>query len=50
MKEGRKPESRRKPLATSFSKCHILKQEDSCPKQDSNPYNSIGGRLEKQTC
>ena len=40
----------RKPLATSFRKCHILKSEDSSPKWDSNPYNSIGGRLGKQTC
>ena len=49
MKEGRKPETRRKPLATSFSKCHILKPEDSSPKRDSNPHNSIGDRLGKQT-
>ena len=40
----------RKPLAMSFRKCHILKPEDSSPKRDSNPHNSIGGRLGKQTC
>ena len=50
MKEGKKLEYRRKPLATSVRKCHILKLEDSNPKQDSNPHNSIGGRLGKQTC
>ena len=42
--------SRRKPLATSFRKWHILHPEDSSPKQDSNPRSSIGVRLEKQTC
>ena len=42
--------SRRKPLATSFRKCHILKPKDSSPKRHSNPYNSIGSRLGKQTC
>ena len=36
--------TRRKPLATSFRKCHILQCEDSNPKRDLNPYNSIGGR------
>ena len=36
--------TRRKPLATSFRNCHILKHEDSSPKQDSNPHNSIGCR------
>ena len=40
----------RKPLVTSFRKCHILKPEDSSPKWGSNPHNSIGGRLGKQTC
>ena len=40
----------RKPLARSFRKCHILQPEDSSPKRDSNPHNSIGGRLKKQTC
>ena len=40
----------RKPLATSFRKCHILQPEDSSPKRDSNPLSSIGGRLGKQTC
>ena len=28
----------------------ILKPEDSSPKRDLNPHNSIYGRLEKQTC
>ena len=35
---------------TSFRKYHVLKPEDSSPKRDSNPHNSIGGRLGKQTC
>ena len=39
-----------KPVAMSFRKCHILKPEDSSPKRDLNPNNSIGGRLRKQTC
>ena len=47
---GRNRCTRRKPLVTSFRKCHILKPEDSCPKRDSNPCSSIGGRLGKQTC
>ena len=42
--------TRRKPPATSFRKCHILKPENSSPTWDSNPHNSIGGRLGKQTC
>ena len=51
MKEGRKPEyPEKKPLTTSLRKCHILKPEDSSPKRDSNPHNSAGGRLGKQTC
>ena len=41
--------TRRKPLATSFRKCHILKPEDASPKRDSNPNTGIGGRLGKQT-
>ena len=40
----------RKPLVTSFRKCHILKPNGSSPKQDSNLHNSVGGRLGKQTC
>ena len=40
----------RKPLATSFRKCHTLKPEDSSPKWDLNLHNSICGRLGKQTC
>ena len=31
--------TRRKPLTTSFRKCHILKPEDSSPKRDSNPHS-----------
>ena len=50
MKEEGNRNTRRKPLATSFRKCHILKPENSSPKRDSNPHNSIGGRLRKQTC
>ena len=42
--------TRGKPLATSFRKCLMLKPEDSSPKRDSNPHNSISGRLGKQTC
>ena len=30
-------------------KCHIPMSEDSSPKRDSNPHNSIGGRLANQT-
>ena len=41
--------TRRKSLATSFRKCHRLKPEDSSPKRDSNPHNSIDGKLGKQT-
>ena len=48
-RRGGNRSTRRKPLATSFRKCHILKPEDSSPKRDSNPHNSIGGRLGKQT-
>ena len=36
---------RRKPLTTSFRKCHILKPENSSPSRVSNPHCSIGGRL-----
>ena len=49
MKEGRKLGTRRKPLVTSFRKCHVLQPKDSSPKRDSKPHNSIGGRLGKQT-
>ena len=42
--------TQRKPLATSFRNCHILKPEDSSPKRDLNLHSSIGGRLGKQTC
>ena len=50
LRSGGNRSTRRKTLATSFRKCHILKPEDSSPKRDSNPHNSIGGRLGKQTC
>ena len=50
MKEGKKPEYPEKALAASFRKCHILQPEDSSPKRDSYPHDSIGGRLGKQTC
>ena len=49
-RRGGNRSTRRKPLATSFRKCHILESEDSSPKRDSNPHNSIGGGLGKQTC
>ena len=49
-RRGGNRSTRRKPLATSFRKCHILQPEDSSPKWDSNPRSSIGGRLGKQTC
>ena len=37
-RRGGNRSTRRKPLATSFRKCHILKPEDSSPKRDSNPH------------
>ena len=37
-------------LGGCFGKCHILEREDSSLMRDSNPHNSIGGRLGKQTC
>ena len=40
----------RNTLTTILRKCHILKPEDSSPKRDSSPHNSIGGRLGKQAC
>ena len=49
-RRGGNRSTRRKPLATSFRKCHILQPEDSSPKRDSNSRSSIGGRLGKQTC
>ena len=49
-RRGGNRSTRRKPLATSFRKCHILKPEDSSPKRDSYPHNSISGRLGKETC
>ena len=49
-KRGGNQSTRRKPLTTSFGKCHILKPENSSPNEDSNPHSSIGGRLGKQTC
>ena len=49
-RRGGNQSTQRKPLATSFKKCHILQPEDSSPKRDSNPRSSIGGRLGKQTC
>ena len=41
--------TRRKPMAVSFRKCHILKPEVSSPNRDSSPHNNIGGRLGQQT-
>ena len=49
-RRGGNRSTRRKPLATSFRKCHILQPKDSNPKRDLNPCSSIGGRLGKQTC
>ena len=49
-RSGGNQSTRRKPLATSFIKCHILKPKDLRPKQDWNLYNSIGVRPGKQTC
>ena len=49
-RRGGNRSTRRKPLATSSRKCHILKPEHFKPKRDSNPHNSIGSRLGKQTC
>ena len=49
MRRG-KQSTQRKSLVMSFGNCHILKPEDSNPKQDLNLHNSIDGRLEKQTC
>ena len=50
MKEGRKPEYPEKTPGDELQKSHILKPEDSSTKRDSNPHNSIGDRLGKQTC
>ena len=47
-RRGGNRSTRRKPLVTSFRKCHILQPEDSSPKRDSNSRSSIGGRLGKQ--
>ena len=49
-RRGGNGSTQRKPPATSFRTCHIVQSKDSSPKQDSNPHNSIGGRLGKQTC
>ena len=50
MKEGRKPEYLEKTPGDELQKLPHFKTEDSNPKRDSNPHNSIGGRLGKQTC
>ena len=47
---GRGWSTRRKPLTTSFRKCHTVKLENSKSNLDSNPHVSIGGRVGKQTC
>ena len=44
MKVGRKPEYLEKTPDDEFQKM----PDDSSPKRDSNPHNSIGGRLGKQ--
>ena len=48
-RRGGNQSTHKKTLATSFRKFHILKPEDTSNKRDSNPHNSIGGRLGKQT-
>ena len=50
MKEGRKPEYPEKTPADELQKMPHTKNENSSPKEDSNPQSSIGGRLGKQTC
>ena len=47
-RRGGNRSTRRKPLTTSFRKCHILKPENSSLKRDSNPHSSTDGRLGKQ--
>ena len=37
-RRGGNQSTRRKPLTTSFRKCHILKPEKSSSNRDSNPY------------
>ena len=49
MKEGRKPEYPEKIPGDELQKMP-QKCEDSSPKRDSNPLNSIGGWLKKHTC
>ena len=50
IKEGGNQSTQKKPLATNFRKCHILKPKDLSLKRDLNLHNSIDGRLGKQTC
>ena len=50
MKEGRKPEYPEKTPDDELQKMSHTKARSSSPKRDSNPHNSIGGRLEKPTC
>ena len=50
MKEGRKPEYPEKTLGDELTKMPYSKPKDSSPKRDSNPHDSIGGSLGKQTC
>ena len=47
---GEEPEYPEKTPGDKLQKCHILKPEDSSSKRVSNPHNSIGGRVGKQTC
>ena len=50
MKEGRKPEYPEKSPGDELQIMPHTKPEGSSPKRDSNPRNSIGGRLGKRTC
>ena len=50
MKEGRKREYPEKTPVDELQKMPHTQPEGSRPKRHSNPLNSIGGRLVKQTC
>ena len=49
MNEGRKPEYPEKTPGDELQKIYIPKLEDSSPKRDSSPHNTIAGRQGKQT-
>ena len=50
MKEGSKPKYPEKTPSDELQKMPHTKARKSKPKRDSNPHNSVGGRLGKQTC